>query len=938
MDNDLIILNGRTLGDLSGSFTCIRPTGCSVVDYFAVTHKIMSNINFLEAHAFTPFSDHRPITLTLKTNCSYSLKKFRKLNEIYDSAPCRFIFNDTNLKLFTDIQQTDEIKVQMKEIREQISSLLTDFRDRNDIVNVNSAYIKYIHTIAQSCFKMTNNKPKEQNKHSKPWFNAKCKSAKRELGRAARATSNHCESDFLRTNFYQVKKFYNTLINRHKNAFFSKINKDIEDGKLLNWQQFKKLKNYKNDILKFDSLDMENFEEFFKSLYAAEHSSLDHDTKETHLNTANTINDNNSAATIHAENILNSPITFNEISNTIKTLKSGKASSDDLIANEILKGLDHENIITLLHLLNLCLDKGVYPWNTNIITLLLKKGGKDDPDNYRAIAVSSAIGKLFSTILLDRFVKFRQINCPDAPNQLGFTKGAQTYDHILTIQTICSKYKKLRKPVYAVFVDFKKAFDSVCRQALLLKLAKSNMTGKFFNVIRDMYSNSVGQIKLSGHLSNPFEIKKGTEQGHPLSPDFFKLYISDMTPIFEFDNCPKLADMLISHLLWADDLIILSLDKETTQNQLNNLHDFCLKWGLEVNIEKTNAMILGHQPKGTTGPNFKIGNFKVKIVDDYCYLGIVINKTGSLKLAQSTLKDKAMRAFFGLKRTVDRSKISFRAKTTLFDSLIKPIVLYGAPVWLPTSPIIKHVTSSIKNNHVNLVNSNILNNIRNFYPEKVHLSFLRWALNVHKKSSTIGIWGETGRYPLIYQTINLTLNYYKRIESLKPGTIVYAALLEQKRLKLNWYKNIELLLKIDEIYDKDHVTAYNCLYANRKDSIKVHNYKDNETRLDTLKRFSHLRKTIPIPSKKFRVESILKILKERFRSEWAREKKTSTKLSVFYDKIKHSFVKENYLDLVTNAKSRYATTRLRISAHDLEIEQGRYKKSSEKNAYANGVK
>ena len=52
----------------------------------------------------------------------------------------------------------DEIKVQMTEIREQISSLSTNFHDRNDIVNVNNAYIKYIQTVAQSSFKMTNNK------------------------------------------------------------------------------------------------------------------------------------------------------------------------------------------------------------------------------------------------------------------------------------------------------------------------------------------------------------------------------------------------------------------------------------------------------------------------------------------------------------------------------------------------------------------------------------------------------------------------------------------------------------------------------------------------------------------------------------------------------------------------------------------------------------
>ena len=93
-----------------------------------------------------------------------------------------------------------------------------------------------------------------------------------------------------------------------------------------------------------------------------------------------------------------------------------------------------------------------------------------------------------------------------------------------------------------------------------------------------MYTHSVGKIKLSGHLSNSFEIEKGTEQGHPLSPDLFKLYLNELSPELDLENCPILADMVISHLLLADYLILLSLDKKTTQNQLDILHKFCTQW------------------------------------------------------------------------------------------------------------------------------------------------------------------------------------------------------------------------------------------------------------------------------------------------------------------------------------------------------------------------
>ena len=178
-------------------------------------------------------------------------------------------------------------------------------------------------------------------------------------------------------------------------------------------------------------------------------------------------------------------------------------------------------------------------------------------------------------------------------------------------------------------------------------------------------------------------------------------------------------------------------------------------------------------------------------VDSYCYLGIDLHKSGELRSAEDSLKSKAMRAFFGLKRTIIRSKISFKASSTLFDSLIKPIVLYGAPIFTQTSAITKTIVSNIKNNKP--FTKNFLPKVSRSSSEKVHLSFLKWALGVHRKSSNVGVWGETGRYPLVYQAIRLTLNFYKRLQNLPENTFAKAALLDQKAYRLPWFNNIERL-------------------------------------------------------------------------------------------------------------------------------------------------
>ena len=112
----------------------------------------------------------------------------------------------------------------------------------------------------------------------------------------------------------------------------------------------------------------------------------------------------------------------------------------------------------------------------------------------------------------------------------------------------------------------------------------------------------------------------------------------------DHEDCPELSKILVSHLLWADDLILLSLSPETCQKQLDTLGQYCKEWGVEVNELKTQVMVFGDN---NISNNLKFNLLKkdLKIVDSYCYLGIVVHKSGEFKTAQNTLKTKAIRAF-----------------------------------------------------------------------------------------------------------------------------------------------------------------------------------------------------------------------------------------------------------------------------------------------------
>ena len=595
INNKIHILNGRTLGDFKGEYTCIQPTGSSIIDYFITSADICKLISHLTVMPLTIFSDHRPVSLCITLNKSTSHNNY-SLNKSYDKAPVRYKFCENSKEAYTTIQDTDE----MKGIADDITN--RSYPDSSDgTYSLNKDFTNYLQGLADKTLTKTKH-PSDNITNKKPWFNNECRSGKRLVNKAARIVSRFPNSDFLRQNYYRVKKKYKVILRANKSHFFDKLNQDIEQGKVLNWKQFKRLKDQTSGRLKFDGLDMNNFQIFFQKLYSNDHSTINAKQKEELLHDADKTNEESTSvdrnSVVDPPNmILNKHISFEEIKTSVNSLKNGKSSSSDLICNELLINLNDKGIFILQNLFNKCLDTGSYPWNNSIISPLHKKGSKEDPDNYRAVAVSSTIGKLFSTILLDRLIKFRNINCPDPTNQLGFTKGAQTYDHIFTLNTITSKYKKLRKKVHAAFIDFKKAFDSVCREALFYKLSNIGVTGKFYNVLRHMYNNSTAQIKLSGYVSKTILTRKGTEQGHPLSPDLFKIFLSDLSPLLEDSNCPELMDQIISHLLWADDLIILALDRVTLQKQLNALHSFCTQWGIDININKSKLILMTFNKK-----------------------------------------------------------------------------------------------------------------------------------------------------------------------------------------------------------------------------------------------------------------------------------------------------------------------------------------------------
>ena len=199
-------------------------------------------------------------------------------------------------------------------------------------------------------------------------------------------------------------------------------------------------------------------------------------------------------------------------------------------------------------------------------------------------------------------------------------KGSRTSDHIFLLQTIVEKVvKKDKAKLYAAFIDFKKAYDTVDRNKLFGRLNDLGINGFFYNNITAMYAKTRYSIKLKNGFLDPIDSNLGLKQGCPLSPMLFNLYIDDVKNIFD-DQCEpvNLQNEKIHHFLYADDLVLVSHSAEGLQRSLNKLSGYAKHKRLTINTQKSNTMIF-NLPGRHIKKQFNIEGKALQSVNTFCY-------------------------------------------------------------------------------------------------------------------------------------------------------------------------------------------------------------------------------------------------------------------------------------------------------------------------------
>lgn len=382
-------------------------------------------------------------------------------------------------------------------------------------------------------------------------------------------------------------------------------------------------------------------------------------------------------------NTLDTQITSQEIVAALSRLKDGKAPGSDRIPIEFYKYGSDELVGKLSFLFNNILEYGVIPqqFKEALIFPIHKKGSRADPANYRGISFLNASYKVFTAVLQRRLTTWIEVNKLFKEYQAGFRPGYSTIDHIFVLRSIAESFLVKRKKLYAFFVDFKAAFDTVDRKALLLKLFNMGISIKFGRVLQNLYEDTLAAVWNGDTLSEWFHTKTGVRQGCSLSPVLFALFIEDIV-----DSLPggiEYAGVSIKALLFADDIVLLAYSPETLQLMINRLAEYCSLWSLVVNLEKSKVMIFKNGGgRNCSNENWTFNGEQVGIVNEYKYLGVYLTKNLSL---EKHLKEKLTKAKTAInttwKKCFANKNIAHSSKYKVLEAVAESILFYAAQVW-----------------------------------------------------------------------------------------------------------------------------------------------------------------------------------------------------------------------------------------------------------------
>lgn len=379
-----------------------------------------------------------------------------------------------------------------------------------------------------------------------------------------------------------------------------------------------------------------------------------------------------------------------EVLSVLSNLKSSSAPGWDNIPTQFLKVASNIVVPIISHLANLCFDQGVFPnvLKQAVITPVYKGGRRDDVSNYRPISVLPSISKILEKLINTRLINYLNKFNLLSKSQYGFRKGISTEDAVTAISSLITSKVDGRKKCLSVFLDLKKAFDTVSVPILVNTLESIGIRGVPLSLFSSYLRNRTQKVKLGNHISDERAISYGVPQGSVLGPTLFLIYINQLCNMhIEAGTVFTYADdtaVVFSGDTWEE--VRLSAERGLTK-----IAGWLQTNLLTLNTTKTNYVCYTNYSRTQPDINFSIRIHTCHNTQTICscpaiekveatrYLGVMVDQRLTWHLHAESIMSRIRKliwVFKNLRHVVTRTVLN-----QVYISLAQSVLTYCIPIW-----------------------------------------------------------------------------------------------------------------------------------------------------------------------------------------------------------------------------------------------------------------
>ena len=282
-------------------------------------------------------------------------------------------------------------------------------------------------------------------------------------------------------------------------------------------------------------------------------------------------------------------VSHEEVLIELRTLKLDKAAGPDDIPTMVLNKCADQLVAPLLTLFQKTLNEGILPkdWKLAKITPIFKKGSRRESSNFRPVSLTSQPCKVLERIIRKHIQQHVEQHGLLTPHQHGFVQRKSCQTNLLEAFEDWTSILDDECNLDVIFLDYRKAFDTVPHKRLLRKLYGYGIKGKVLAWIRNFLADRLQKVVVGNSSSKWGKVVSGVPQGSVLGPTLFSMYVND------------LPSMVCSTLkMFADDTKLYrkiqdSGDIQAIQEDLKKLGDWSDRWLLRFNLEKCTVMHCG---------------------------------------------------------------------------------------------------------------------------------------------------------------------------------------------------------------------------------------------------------------------------------------------------------------------------------------------------------